>query len=868
MAQTIRLKRSAVAGRIPSITDLDLGEVAINTVDGKMYIKKSVEGVETIVEIGANSGLTAASAAYQSYIYTATAGQTVFTGLDNNSKNLYYNIEAVEVLLNGVLLDPQSDYTALNNSSITINVPAELNDTLQVVTFVGIVGSGDIVVDTFTSDGIAVEYTLSGSPDLPENLQVFIDGVYQEASSYSVIGNVVTLSEAPAAGSIIETRAGSRNITLGELEKLTLDALQLTGGTGNQGTLSWNVDEETLDLVVSPDVTYQIGQELGLTVRNLSGQTITNGTVVRVTGASGNKATVDLADYTAELGSSSTFAVVTEDIGNNSTGHVTTNGLVRGLDTSTYTEGAAIWLGSTGAFTTIKPLSPNHLVHIGWVVRSHPTEGAILVSISNGWEIEELHDVLITNLADTQMLQWDETATVWKNVDSSTTNIAEGTNLYYTVTRANTAIDTRVTKTFVDALNVNSDTLDGQEGTYYLDYTNFTNKPTIPANVFRYASDGVNQYEATGVSDTISFLSGTNTTANVNPTTGAVSFNVVSTGLDSDTLDGQEGSYYLDYNNFTNVPALSATLDDLQDVDLTTVAPIAGQVLKYDGINWVPAADNVGSGGGGGLNYSQSYITEDQYIGDGSTTTFALSQLPTSDAHVIVSLDGSVQDPTKYSTSGTSLIFNTAPTASQVVDIRTIKATTSVVDVSNGVTYTFTINAPTTSITGVDDNGQTLAYVNEKLSVYLNGLLLVPTVDYGAVNGTSISFNDTIPAGSVVLVVSESAAYFATGAPIAGDEVILLTAAQTTVATYDASLYRTAKMIVQVSHITGGYHAAELLIIHDGTTVYMTEYATIFTLSSLGTFDAVINNGNVEVSFTPTSLTDTVVRTKWIAVEL
>ena len=53
MAQTIKLKRSAVAGRIPTLNSLDLGEVAINTTDGKMYMKKSVSGVESIVEITA-----------------------------------------------------------------------------------------------------------------------------------------------------------------------------------------------------------------------------------------------------------------------------------------------------------------------------------------------------------------------------------------------------------------------------------------------------------------------------------------------------------------------------------------------------------------------------------------------------------------------------------------------------------------------------------------------------------------------------------------------------------------------------------------------------------------------------------------------
>jgi len=51
MAQNIILKRSAVPGRVPDTGSINLGEVAINTHDGKLYFKKSgsIESVETIV---------------------------------------------------------------------------------------------------------------------------------------------------------------------------------------------------------------------------------------------------------------------------------------------------------------------------------------------------------------------------------------------------------------------------------------------------------------------------------------------------------------------------------------------------------------------------------------------------------------------------------------------------------------------------------------------------------------------------------------------------------------------------------------------------------------------------------------------------
>jgi hypothetical protein len=55
MANIVKLKRSAVASAIPTTAQLDLGELAINTFDGKLFLKRN-NGTETIVEIGAGGG--------------------------------------------------------------------------------------------------------------------------------------------------------------------------------------------------------------------------------------------------------------------------------------------------------------------------------------------------------------------------------------------------------------------------------------------------------------------------------------------------------------------------------------------------------------------------------------------------------------------------------------------------------------------------------------------------------------------------------------------------------------------------------------------------------------------------------------------
>lgn len=50
MANTIKLKRSAVAGKIPATSDLALGEVGMNTYDGALYMKRN-QGADEIVRI-------------------------------------------------------------------------------------------------------------------------------------------------------------------------------------------------------------------------------------------------------------------------------------------------------------------------------------------------------------------------------------------------------------------------------------------------------------------------------------------------------------------------------------------------------------------------------------------------------------------------------------------------------------------------------------------------------------------------------------------------------------------------------------------------------------------------------------------------
>jgi hypothetical protein len=172
-------------------------------------------------------------------------------------------------------------------------------------------------------------------------------------------------------------------------------------------------------------VTFPIAGQAGTLVRevrNTTGATLTKGTVVYISGATGNKPTVSKALATGDSTSAQTFGLCQADIANNSIGYVVCVGDIVGLDTSAISEGVQLYLSSTtaGTYTTTKQVAPAHLVYIGVVTRSHPTQGQIEVKIQNGYELDEIHDVLITSKANNDGLFYESSTSLWKNKSIAT----------------------------------------------------------------------------------------------------------------------------------------------------------------------------------------------------------------------------------------------------------------------------------------------------------------------------------------------------------------------------------------------------------------------------------------------------------------
>ena len=84
-------------------------------------------------------------------------------------------------------------------------------------------------------------------------------------------------------------------------------------------------------------------------------------------------------------------------------------------DPATFTAGQVIYLSSSGDYTATVPVAPKHTVRLGEVVRAHATVGSIFVRIDNGYEIDELHNVLITSASNGDLLTYNSSSALWTN---------------------------------------------------------------------------------------------------------------------------------------------------------------------------------------------------------------------------------------------------------------------------------------------------------------------------------------------------------------------------------------------------------------------------------------------------------------------
>jgi len=258
--------------------------------------------------------------------------------------------------------------------------------------------------------------------------------------------------------------------------------------------------------------------------------------------------------------------------------------------------------------------------------------------------------------------------------------------------------------------------------------------------------------------------------------------------------------------------------------------------------------------GGSGTTGTINNVSTSSFSGNNSTKAFTLTEAPADSDDAFVFVNGLLQHTNTYSISGTTLTLDSAPDSSSEIEVRTHQLLSSNLVLRDYKPYLYTIGALSDSVSGPDSSGTTLAYDVGKVEVYLNGARLATGKDFTATNGTSIVFDSAVNTGSIVEVVSlAKASTVEINGIRAIDSDLLTTGSNQIIHTFAAASFRTMKYVAQLEHdSSNSYHAEEILLTHNGTNVAMTTYGQVLLDSTLGTFDADINSGNVRLKLTPT----------------
>ena len=228
-----------------------------------------------------------------------------------------------------------------------------------------------------------------------------------------------------------------------------------------------------------------ISETVQMLVKNVSGGSLAKGTPIHQTGTAGQHSEV-IAARADTAGAMPSVGVLAETLADEAEGYAVITGRLSNIDTSSYNEGDVLFVGATGGLTSTKPTGESNVTqNIGIVNKSHASSGSITIYGSGrGAATPNLNDgnIFIGNSSNQSTTASLTTGIVPEGSNlyytdarfdvrlaaKSTSDLSEGSNLYHTSTRVNSLIDTRVDKAFVDALNVDADTLDGLNSTQFI----------------------------------------------------------------------------------------------------------------------------------------------------------------------------------------------------------------------------------------------------------------------------------------------------------------------------------------------------------------------------------------------------------------
>jgi hypothetical protein len=526
-----------------------LYEAEANTNAFTDAFQTKLSGIETGADVTDTANVTAAGALMDSELTNLTAVKAINQGLSTSDSP-----DFASVTVNGdAVLTTATD---LSNASTL-----DLLDSTQFLR--------SDAADTKTSGDLSFSDNVKAQFGTSNDLQIYHDGSHSyitNATNYLFFNsNQVQIQQADGTDYI---RGNSGVVTLyhSGLEKLATisTGVDVTGSITVSGTVDGRdvaTDGTKLDGIESGATADQTGAEIKA-LYEVEANAFTDAQFTKLAGIETGADVTDTANVTAA------GALMDSEL----TNEAAVKAINQGLTTTSNVNFNDVTLAGNlivnGTTTTVN----SNTVDIGDSIITLNADEAGTPSQNAGIEIER-------GTSANKTLVWDETADKWTvgsetfiasafegnltgNVtgtvsdisNHNTGDLAEGSNLYYTSGRANSAIDTRVDKSFVDALNIDADTLDGNDSTAFA-----TAAQGTKADSALQSSDigsSVQAHSTVLDNTTASYttaeetkLSGIEANATADQTASEILTAIKTvdgsgSGLDADTLDGQQGTYY------------------------------------------------------------------------------------------------------------------------------------------------------------------------------------------------------------------------------------------------------------------------------------------------------------------------------------
>jgi len=177
-------ERYRVSATAPT-TSLDVGD---------LYYDTSTDAMKVYGSSGWQNAGSSVNGTSQRYNYTATSGQTTFTGADNNGNTLTYDAGYIDVYLNGVKLLNGTDVTVTSGSSVVLASGATTGDVVDIVAY-GTFSVASLNADNLDS-GTIPDARITGTYTGITGLDILATGYNASAISTTVNDYAIKLAGA------------------------------------------------------------------------------------------------------------------------------------------------------------------------------------------------------------------------------------------------------------------------------------------------------------------------------------------------------------------------------------------------------------------------------------------------------------------------------------------------------------------------------------------------------------------------------------------------------------------------------------------------------------------------------------------------